>query len=110
MEGRAEPPSAAVTLGFKVRAVDPDQGTVEVAWTASDRFWSPAGFVQAGLLAAMPDDTMGPALVATLGRAQLALTADLHLQLLARKTPQPGTPRRAGEDRLARRSHRLPGR
>jgi hypothetical protein len=41
MEGRAEPPPAAATLGWELLAVDPDAGTIEVAFRASEAF--PAG-------------------------------------------------------------------
>lgn len=67
MEGRAAPPPAAILLGWELVAVDPEAGTIEVAFTASEQFLNPAGVIQGGFLAAMLDDTLGPALVATLG-------------------------------------------
>ena len=67
MEGRAELPPAAELLGFKLVEIDPDAGTIEVDFTATEQFLNPAGTVQGGFLAAMLDDTLGPALVATLG-------------------------------------------
>ena len=45
MEGRVAPPPAAVLLGWELVAVDPA-----------------AGVIQGGFLAAMLDDTLGPAL------------------------------------------------
>ena len=83
IEGRAEPPAAAVTLGFELIQADPSKETIEVAFGASDRFVNPFGVIQGGFLTAMLDDTMGPALVATLGRDQSMVTADLHVQFLA---------------------------
>lgn len=88
IEGRAEPPPAAVLLGWKLIAIDPDEGTIEVAFTATDQFLNPAGDVQGGFLAAMLDDALGPALVATLGDGEWAPTTDLHVQFL--KPVKPG--------------------
>lgn len=99
IEGRAEPPSAAVTLGFELIDIDPDAGTIEVAFTATDRFLNPMGVVQGGFLAAMLDDTLGPALVATLGPEEFAPTTDLHVQFL--RPAKPG--RLIGHGRVVRR-------
>jgi uncharacterized protein (TIGR00369 family) len=99
MEGRAEPPPAAVLLGWQLLSVDPDAGTIEVAFTATEQFLNPTGHVQGGLLAAMLDDTLGPALVATLGPGQFAPTADLHVQFL--RPVRPG--RLVGRGRIVRR-------
>ena len=74
MEGRVAPPPAADLLGWELMAVDPEAGTIEVAFTATEQFLDPVGVIQGGLLAAMLDDTLGPALVATLGPGQFALT------------------------------------
>ena len=67
--------------------MDPEAETIEVAFTATERFLNPAGDVQGGFLAAMLDDTLGPALVATLGPGQFAPTTDLHVQFLRPARP-----------------------
>lgn len=87
LEGRAEPPAAATTLGWKLIGVDPEAGTIEVAFHAGEAFLNPAGIVQGGFLAAMLDDTLGPALVATLERGEWAPTSDLHVQFHAAARP-----------------------
>ena len=87
LAGRREPPSAAVLLGWRLVDVDPDAGTIEVAFNATDQFLNPAGHIQGGFLAAMLDDTLGPALVATLDENQWAPTIDLHVQFLTPATP-----------------------
>jgi uncharacterized protein (TIGR00369 family) len=87
IEGRADPPPAAVLLGWELAAVDPDAGTIEVSFTASEQFLNPAGDVQGGFLAAMLDDTLGPALVATLGEGEWAPTVDLQVQFLRPAKP-----------------------
>ena len=99
MEGRRDPPPAAVLLGWKLVSVDPDAGTIEVAFTATEGFLNPAGVVQGGLLAAMLDDTLGPALVATLDPTEWAPTTDLHVQFLAPASPG----RLVGRGRVVRR-------
>jgi uncharacterized protein (TIGR00369 family) len=99
VEGRAPRPSAAVTLGFEVVAVDPDAGTIITSFVVGDEFLNPVGTVQGGFLAAMLDDTMGPALVATLPPGQFAPTLDLHVQFL--RPARPG--RFVGHGRIVRR-------
>lgn len=98
MEGRAAPPPAGVLLGWELVAVDPEAGTIEVSYTATDQFLNPFGAVQGGLLAAMLDDTLGPALVATLGPGESAPTTDLHVQFL--RPARPG--RLVGRGRIVR--------
>jgi uncharacterized protein (TIGR00369 family) len=99
MQGRAAPPAAAVLLGWELVAVDPEAGTIEVAFTATEQFLNPIGAIQGGLLAAMLDDTLGPALVATLGAGQFAPTTDLHVQFM--RPARPG--RLTGRGRVVRR-------
>lgn len=99
LAGRAEPPPAAVLLGWELTAVDPEQGTIEVAFQAADQFLNPVGVVQGGFLAAMLDDTLGPALVATLAEDQFAPTLDLHVQFL--RPARPG--RLVGRGRIVQR-------
>jgi uncharacterized protein (TIGR00369 family) len=99
VEGRVPLPAAAVTLGWELVAVNPDEGTIEVAFTATDAFLNPAGVVQGGFLAAMLDDTLGPALVAGLDPGDFAPTTDLHVQFL--RPARPG--RLLGRGRVVRR-------
>jgi acyl-coenzyme A thioesterase PaaI-like protein len=51
MAGREVPPPAAVLLGWELVSVDPDAGTIEVAFTATGQFLNPAGVIQGGFLA-----------------------------------------------------------
>src|SRR5882672_1511674 len=79
MAGELPVPPAAQTLGIKFTHVDPDSGSIEVELQAKAEFTNPAGHIQGGLLAAMLDDTMGPALAATLGAGQFAPTLNLNV-------------------------------
>jgi uncharacterized protein (TIGR00369 family) len=98
-EGRIPLPAAAATLGWELVSVDPDKGTIEVAFRATEAFLNPAGAVQGGFLAAMLDDTLGPALVAGLEPGDFAPTTDLHVQFL--RPARPG--RLLGRGRVVRR-------
>ena len=89
VEGRADPPPIAALLGFRIVAVDPEEATIEVAFTATDQFRNPVGDVQGGILGAMLDDTLGPCLVAMLEPGQWSPTLELHTHFLA--PARPGT-------------------
>jgi uncharacterized protein (TIGR00369 family) len=99
VEGRAPLPPAAVTLGWELVSISPEDAAIEVAFTASEAFLNPAGFIQGGFLAAMLDDTLGPALVAGLAPGDFAPTTDLHVQFL--RPARPG--RLLGRGRVVRR-------
>jgi uncharacterized protein (TIGR00369 family) len=72
-------PPVGRLLGWKLVAVDPQAGTIEVEFFASTDFTNPSGFVQGGLIAAMLDDTLGPAVFAMSGGKRMTTTIDLHL-------------------------------
>ena len=80
-------PPVAATLGWTLRAVDPEAGTIEVGFAAGQAFLNPTGSVQGGFLAAMLDDTMGPAVFAMGKGAIYAPTIDLNVSFL-----KPGRP------------------
>ena len=80
-------PPVNTSVGFELLDIDPDEGTIEVEFEASTSFLNPAGHIQGGFLAAMLDDTLGPALVATLAPDQFAPTLDLHVQFVRPAKP-----------------------
>jgi uncharacterized protein (TIGR00369 family) len=82
MEGRKPQPPAAALLGFELLAIDPDAATIRVRFQAKPEFANPVGHVQGGFLAAMLDDTLGPALVATLPPGQFAPTIELKVNFV----------------------------
>jgi uncharacterized protein (TIGR00369 family) len=82
MAGRKPPPPAAATLGFKLLDIDEKKGTARVQFEARQEFVNPMGVIQGGFLAAMLDDTLGPALVATLGKDEFAPTIELKVNFI----------------------------
>jgi uncharacterized protein (TIGR00369 family) len=76
------PPPAARTLGFEVIEVDPVGGHIEAAFDGTEAFTNPYGEVLGGFLAAMLYDTVGPALLATLGPGDFIVTHDLRVSFL----------------------------
>ena len=79
MRNELPPPRVAETLGIRFLSVDGEAGVVEVEFQARPEFTNPAGNIQGGFLAAMLDDTMGPALSATLAAGQFAPTLNLNV-------------------------------
>jgi uncharacterized protein (TIGR00369 family) len=74
VEGRVPMPPAAATLGFEFIDADIEAGTIELAFRAGEEFTNPAGNVLGAFLSAMLYDTVGPALLATLGPDQFQST------------------------------------
>jgi len=89
VDGRLPPPACARTLGIAFADINPERGTIEVDFEAKPEFLNPAGNVQGGFLAAMLDDTMGPALVATLDAGEFAPTVNLNVQFHRPAKPGP---------------------
>ena len=82
VERRAPLPPAAASLGLELIAADVENGTIEVAFAATEAFATPMGDVLGGFLAAMLYDMVGPALLATLEPGQFISTLDLKASFL----------------------------
>jgi uncharacterized protein (TIGR00369 family) len=83
-----EAPPSAKLLGWALRAIDTGAGTIEIGFTADERFTNPAGTVQGGILAAMLDDTQGPALFGHTHGEIYAPTIDFNITFV--KPARPG--------------------
>jgi len=99
IEGRAPIPPAAATLGFEFVDADVHAGTIEVAFAASEGFTNPAGNLLGAFQAAMPYDTVGPALLATLEPDQFQSTLQVNVNFL--RPVRPG--RLVGKGRVVHR-------
>lgn len=76
-------PPCSRLLGWHVLDADPDAGWVRIGFDGKAAFCNPAGFIQGGILTAMLDDTMGPAVfIKTYGRLYTA-TIGLTVNFLA---------------------------
>jgi uncharacterized protein (TIGR00369 family) len=82
LEGRAPLPRAAATLGMELIDADPDAGTIELAFEATEDFTNPTGNVLGAFQAAMLHDTVGPALLATLEPDQFQSTLQINVNFL----------------------------
>lgn len=98
LDGGAASSPIGTTLGWELISVKPDEGTIEIAYTADDRFLNPFGLVQGGILGSMLDDTLGSVMISVLERGQIAPTTDLHIQFL--RPAKPG--RFTGRGRVVR--------
>lgn len=82
------PPSSKL-LGWHLLDARPSEGWVRIGFDGRQEFCNPAGFVQGGLLSAMLDDTMGPAVfVMTEGKLYTA-TITMNVNFLAPAKPGP---------------------
>jgi uncharacterized protein (TIGR00369 family) len=82
IEGRVPMPRAAATLGLEFIAADIENGTIELAFAATEDFTNPTGNVLGAFVAAMLYDTVGPALLATLEPDQFQTTLGLNVNFL----------------------------
>src|SRR6478752_978484 len=84
------PPSSKL-LGWHLLDARPKDGWVRIGFDGKREFCNPAGFVQGGILSAMLDDTMGPAVfVMTDGKLYTA-TITMTVNFLAPAKPGPIT-------------------
>jgi len=84
------PPSSRL-LGWHVLDARPKEGWIRIGFDGKRDFCNPAGFVQGGILSAMLDDTMGPAVfVMAEGRLYTA-TITMTVNFLAPAKPGPIT-------------------
>lgn len=82
------PPSSKL-LGWHLLDARPSEGWVRIGFDGRQEFCNPAGFVQGGLLSAMLDDTMGPAVfVMTEGKLYTA-TITMTVNFLMPAKPGP---------------------
>jgi uncharacterized protein (TIGR00369 family) len=85
--GEIPPPPAAKLLGWKVLEATPGSGRIRVQFEAIQAFTNPMGNVQGGFLAAMLDDTLGPALATTFSEREFAPTLELKVNFVRPAKP-----------------------
>lgn len=82
-----EAPPIAKLLGWELLDIDIPGQSIAIRFEASSDFLNPSGHVQGGILAAMLDDTLGPALFAATNFKQQGQTIDLHTHFLRPALP-----------------------
>jgi uncharacterized protein (TIGR00369 family) len=80
-------PPCARTLGWTLVAQDAERGWVRIEFEARPEFVNPAGFIQGGFLAAMLDDTMGPAALVKSQGKWFTASIDMNVSFLAPARP-----------------------
>jgi uncharacterized protein (TIGR00369 family) len=84
---RFDLPAASALLGWTLLAINREAQTVEVGFELDDRFVNPGGTIQGGFVAAMLDDTQGPALFGTSEGKIYAPTIDFHITFIRPARP-----------------------
>jgi len=88
LDGFALPPCSQL-LGWRLLDAKPTDGWIRIGFVGKPEFCNPAGFIQGGILSAMLDDTMGPAVfVMTEGRLYTA-TISMTVNFTAPAKPGP---------------------
>lgn len=87
--GELPPPNIGKTLNMEFVDIDTEQQSIKTRFTISEEFTNPAGNVQGGIIAAMLDDTMGPALAAVMEPGKFSPTLNLNVSFI--KGALPGT-------------------
>ena len=82
------PPSAKL-LGWRLLDARPWDGWLKVGFDGRPEFCNPAGFIQGGILSAMLDDSMGPAVFVTSDGRFYATTISLTVNFIAPARPGP---------------------
>lgn len=82
------PPSAKL-LGWRLLDARPKEGWLKIGFDGKPEFCNPAGFVQGGILSAMLDDSMGPAVMVMSEGRLYTTTISLTVNFLAPAKPGP---------------------
>jgi uncharacterized protein (TIGR00369 family) len=80
------PPSSKL-LGWHLIDARPREGWIRIGFDGKRDFCNPAGFVQGGILSAMLDDTMGPAVFVMTDGKLYTMTITMSVNFLAPAKP-----------------------
>ncbi len=82
------PPSSKL-LGWHLIDARPAEGWIRIGFDGKPEFCNPAGFIQGGILSAMLDDTMGPAVFVMTEGKLFTSTISLTVNFLTPAKPGP---------------------
>ena len=88
LDGHPRPPCAEL-LGWEIVDARPADGWIRVRFEGRPEFVNPAGYIQGGFLAAMLDDTMGPAMFVYSEGRLFTPTIEMHVSFLSPARPGP---------------------
>ena len=88
LDGMTAPPAAKL-LGWNLLDARPEEGWLKVGFDGKKDFCNPAGFIQGGILSAMLDDTMGPAVLIMTDGKLYTTTISLTVNFMASAKPGP---------------------
>lgn len=83
IEGERGLPQVARTLGARIMEVQPEIGTIRMAYEGIQAFTNPLGQIQGGIVASMLDDTMALALLSMLDEDEFAPTLELKVNFIS---------------------------
>ena len=86
-----DPPPSSTLLGWRLLDARPTEGWIRIGFDGKPDFCNPAGFVQGGILSAMLDDTMGPAVFAMTDGKRYTATITMTVNFLRPARPGPIT-------------------
>lgn len=82
-------PPCAELLGWQLLDARPKEGWIRIGFEGRPEFCNPAGFIQGGMLSAMLDDTVGPAVLVTSEGRLYTTTISMTVNFLAPARPGP---------------------
>ena len=82
-------PPCAELLGWQLLDARPEEGWIRIRFEGRPEFCNPAGFIQGGMLSAMLDDTMGPAVLVMSEGRLYTTTISMTVNFLAPARPGP---------------------
>jgi uncharacterized protein (TIGR00369 family) len=88
LDNFARPPCAEL-LGWRLLDARPEQGWIRLGFDGKPEFCNPAGFIQGGMLSAMLDDTMGPAVLVMSEGRLYTTTITMTVNFLSPARPGP---------------------
>jgi uncharacterized protein (TIGR00369 family) len=82
-------PPCAELLGWHLLDARPEEGWLRIGFDGRPEFCNPAGFIQGGMLSAMLDDTMGPAVLVMSEGRLYTTTISMTVNFLSPARPGP---------------------
>src|SRR5437763_14135374 len=82
-------PPCAELLGWRLLDARPEDGWIRLAFEGRPEFCNPAGFIQGGMLSAMLDGTMGPAVLVMSEGRFYTTTISMSVNFFAPAKPGP---------------------